>query len=67
MCSRNSVSTCTNILPSNLVGEWSNISKHTRDYENTHHSRILETVQMVGFCCEGHFIEHKLGAFVEHT
>ena len=48
----------TNVLPSNLVGEWSNISGHTctctRNDENMHHPHILKTVQIVGFRCEGH-------------
>ena len=43
----------TNVLLSNLVGDWSNI-KHIRNYKNMHHPRILEAVQMVGFRCEGH-------------
>ena len=50
----------TNLLPSNLVGEWSNSSEYTRNYINTHHPRILEAVQMVSFTVRVTFSEHNL-------
>ena len=48
----------TNVLLSNLVGEWSNISGHTctRNYENTHHPHILKMVQIVGFVVRSHLM-----------
>ena len=63
----------TNVLPSNLVREWSNSCEHTKNYESTHHLHILEVVKQfrwLGFDMRVTFIEHNLsilGAFVEHN
>ena len=59
MCSGNSAS-----LLSNLVGEWSNISEHARNYAYLKQSRWLV------FAVRVIFSEHNLGiigAFVEHN
>ena len=58
------------VLLSNLVGEWSNSSKHTR---NRHHPRILEVAKQsrwLVFDMRVTFDEYNLsiiGAFVEHN
>ena len=54
-------------------GEWSKSSKHTRNYENTHHPRILEVLKQsrwLVFTTRVTFTEHNLsiiGTFVNHN
>ena len=66
----------TNVLPSNLVGEWSNSSEQTRNHEIstcTHHPCILEVVKQsrwLVLAMRVTFNEHNLsiiGMFVEHN
>ena len=64
----------TNLLPSNLVGEWSNSSEQTRNHEiRTIHPRILEVLKQsrwLVFAMRVTFNEHNfsiIGIFVEHS
>ena len=71
MCSENSASyQCLTFKPCQGVVQ---ICEHTKNYENTHHLRILEVVKKfrwLVFDMRVTFIEHNLsiiGAFVEHN